>query len=64
MIEVMLNRVFRVFGRVHVMGLRQVGVMSGLLMVARVMMLCGLGVVMSRHAVMMGRLAMFVRCLL
>jgi hypothetical protein len=64
MIEMMPGRVFPVLGRVHMMGVRQVRVMSGLMVVARVMMLCCLSVVMGRHAAMMGCLAMFVRCLL
>jgi hypothetical protein len=46
------------------MTVRKVRVMSGLLVVARVVMLCRLGVVMSRQSVMMGCLTMFVSCLL
>jgi hypothetical protein len=64
MIEMMPGRVFPMLGCVQVMGVRQMSVMSGLMVVARVMMLCCLSVVMGRHAVMMGCLAMFVRCLL
>jgi hypothetical protein len=46
------------------MAVRKVRMMSGLLVVARVVMLCRLSVVMGRQSVMMGCLAMFVCCLL
>ena len=52
------------FGGVEVMPVGEVSVMRGLLMVARIMVLRGFGVVMRGHAVMMGRLAVHVRCLL
>jgi len=57
MFEVVFGRVLRVLGCVQLMCMRQVSMMGGLLVVARVMMLC-------RQSVMMGCLAMFVCCLL
>jgi hypothetical protein len=64
MFEVVFGRVFRVLGCVQLMCMRQVSMVSSLLVVARVMMLCRLCVVMGRQSVMMGCLAMFVCCLL
>jgi hypothetical protein len=64
MFQVVFGRVLRVFGCVQLMCMREVSVVSGLLVVARVMMLCRLRMVMGRQSVMMGRLTMFVRCLL
>lgn len=58
------GRVLNMLGGVQLMPVREVSVMRGLLMVARIMVLRGFGVVMRGHAVMMGRLAVFVRCLL
>jgi hypothetical protein len=62
--DVMFGCVFRMLKCMGLMTVRKVRVMSGLLVVARVVMLCRLGVVMSRQSVMMGCLTMFVCCLL
>lgn len=63
-VQVVAGRVLGVLRRVHVVRMRQVSVMSGLMMVAGVVMFGGFGVMMRSHTVMMGRLAMLVRCLL
>lgn len=64
MIQVMFGRVRRVFGGVRLMRVRQLRVMSSLMVVAGIVVFRGLGVVMGGHTVMMRRLAVFVRCLL
>lgn len=64
MFEVVLRRVLRMLSGVQVVGLGKVGVMSGLVVVARVVLLRGFGMVMRGHTVMMRRRAMLVRCLL
>lgn len=64
MFEVVLRRVFSMLSGVQVMGLGEVSVMSGLLVVARVVVFGGFGVMMRGHAMMMGRRTMLVRCLL
>ena len=64
MFEVVLRRVFSMLRGVQVMGLGEVSVMSGLMVVARVVMFGGFRMVMRSHAVMMRRRTMFVRCLL
>ena len=64
MFEVVLRRVLRMLSGVQLVGLGQVSVMSGLVVVARVVMFRGFGMVMRGHAVMMRRRAMLVRCLL
>lgn len=64
MIEVVLGGVLGMLGGVHVVGMRQVSVMSGLVMVARVVVLRRFSMVMGGHAVMMSRCAVLVRCLL
>jgi hypothetical protein len=55
---------FRMLGRVCRMRVGQVSVMGCLVVVARLVMLRRLGVVVGRHAVMMGRRFMVIRCLL
>lgn len=64
LIEVVPGGVLGVFAGVDVVGVREVGVMGGLVMIARVVVLRRFSMVMSGHAVMVGRRAMFVRCLL
>ncbi len=64
MFEMVLRRVLRMLSGMQVVGLGQVSVMSGLVMVARVVMLRGFGMVMRGHTVMMRRRAVLVRCLL
>jgi hypothetical protein len=63
MFEVMFGRVLRMLGSVQLMCVREVSMVSGLLVVAGLMMLCCLGMVMGRHAGMMGGVAMLVHCL-
>jgi hypothetical protein len=64
MVEVMPGRVLGVLGGVGAVGMREVRVVGGLLMVAGIVMLRRLGVMMCGHSVVVGRGAMFVRCLL
>jgi len=64
MIEVMPGSVLGVLGGMHVVGMREVSVVGGLLMVAGIVMLRRFSMMMGGHAVMMGRGAVFVRCLL
>lgn len=62
--HVMPCRVFCVLGGMCVMTVRQMRVVRRLVVIARVMVLCRFGMVMGCHAVMVGRLTVFVRCLL
>jgi len=64
MIEMMARRVFGMLVGVNLMRMRKVSVVSGLVMVAGLMMLRCFGVVMGGHAVVMSRLAVCVSCLL
>jgi hypothetical protein len=64
MFEMVLGRVCRVLGRVHLVCVRELSVVCGLTVIPGLMMLCRLGMVMGRHAGMMGGVAMFVHCLL
>jgi hypothetical protein len=63
-LQVMFDRMFRMLGGVKMMGVRQLRVMSGLLVVAGLVVLRCFGVVMRGHAVMVGGLAVFVHCVL
>ena len=60
----MFGRVRRVLDCVLLVRVRQMSVMSGLLVVASLMMLRRLAVMVRCHAVMVGCLAVFVHCLL
>ncbi|MFP5227079.1 MAG: hypothetical protein ACLGXA_05575 [Acidobacteriota bacterium] len=60
----MPGRVFGVLGRMNVVSMGQVSVVSGLLMVARIVMLRRFSMVVGGHPVMMSRRTMLVRCLL
>jgi len=64
MVEVVLCRVLGMLGSVQVVGLSQVSVVSGLLMVARVVVFRRFRMMMGGHAMMMRRCTMLVRCLL
>ncbi len=64
MLEVVFRRPAGVLCGVRLMSLRQMRVVRGLMMVACVLVLRGFGMMMRRQAVMVRRLAMFVRCLL
>lgn len=55
--------VFGVLGGVNVMGVSEVGMVSGLVVVAGFVMPGCFGVVMGGHAVMVGGLAVFMNCL-
>jgi hypothetical protein len=59
-----LRRVFRMFGGMNMVRMRQMSVMSGPVVVAGLMMLRGFRVVMSGHAVMVGCRFMMICCLL
>jgi hypothetical protein len=63
MVEVMPGRVSRVFTGMRVMGVGELCVVSGLMMVAGIVVVCRCCMVMGGHAVVMCCLAMFVRCL-
>ena len=63
-VQVVPRGVLRMLGRMHMVRMGQVGVMSRLVVVAGLVVAGGFGVVMRGHAVMVGRLAMFVHCLL
>lgn len=64
MFEVMPGGVLGMVGGMHAVRVRQVSVVRGLLMVARIMVLRCFCVVVRSQAVMMGRSTMLVRCLL
>lgn len=57
-----LRCMFGVLGGMHVMGVRQMRMMRGLAVIARIVMLCGLGMMMCGQTVMMRGLAMLVSC--
>jgi hypothetical protein len=63
LVEVVLGGVLGMLAGTHMMGVGEMRVVSGLLMVARIVVFCGFRMMMSCHAVMMGRGAMLVRCL-
>jgi len=62
--QMMPGCVLAMFGGVKVMPVGEVRVMSGLLVVACIVVFRRFGVVMRGHTVMMGRMAVFMRCLL
>jgi hypothetical protein len=64
MVEVMPRCVPGMLGGVNAVGLGEVGVVRGLQVIAGIVVLCRFGVMVSGHSVMVGRGAMFVRCLL
>jgi hypothetical protein len=59
----MTGGVLGVLGGVNMMRMREVGMMSGLLVVAGFVMLRSFGVVMGGHAMVVSRLAVFMHCL-
>lgn len=61
---VLLGRMLGVIGGMEAVGMRHVGVVSGLLMVAGRVVPCGLGVVMCSLGVVVGCLAVMMRCVL
>jgi hypothetical protein len=64
MFEVVLRRRPRVLAGMGLMGVGELRMVRGLVVVAGILMFGGFGVVVRGHTVMMGCLAMFVRGLL
>jgi len=61
--DVVAGGLFGVLGGVRLVAIGEVGVMSGGLMVAGFMLLCGFRVMVGGHTMMMGGLTMMIRCL-
>lgn len=64
MFEVVLRRRPSVLASMGLMGVRELRMVRGLVVVAGVLKFGGLSMVVRGHTMMMRRLAMFVRCLL
>jgi hypothetical protein len=62
--EVVPCSVIRMLGGMDLMRMRQMGVMSGLVVVAGLMVLCCFCVVMGGHSMMVGCRLVMIRCLL